>query len=211
MKDTLTTEFMLSYIKNLCRVMELNENYLTALDSEIGDSEHGISMARGFRAVSEKLCDFEVSDVGMLLSTVGTVLIETVGGAAGPLFGTFFIRAGKASSKKNDIDIKDMAEMFEAGLMGVKAIGGGTKIGEKTMIDALEPAVIALKEAAVCHDRPLASALNDAVEAAKKGMIETINMSAKKGRAKCLGDRSRGHLDPERHRPISCCEQFLTR
>jgi len=183
-------------MSNTLRVLDANKEYLNFLDSEIGDAEHGTSMVRGFRAVNERLPAEEYNDISTILRKTGLVLMETVGGAAGPLFGSLYLKGGEAVSGKELLDKNDLAALLQAGLEGVRTMSGGTAVGDKTMVDALAPAAEALKESAGRPEDTLVDALESAVSAAKVGMIETIRLTAKKGRASYLGVRSVDHQDP---------------
>ena len=168
--------------------------YLTELDSAIGDADHGINMDRGFQAVLGVLPTLPQDDVGGLFKGVAMKLISTVGGASGPLYGTFFLRFATATGGKPDLDIADFAAGFEAGITGIQD-RGKAEPGDKTMLDALLPAGDALREAIDRGDAP-ADALAAAVAAAAQGMEATIPLVARKGRASYLGERSAGHQDP---------------
>jgi len=190
----ITTEDTLRWLKQLAQVLHENRDYLTQLDSPIGDADHGINMDRGFKAVTEKLPAMASMDIGSILKTVGTTLVSTVGGASGPLYGTAFLRAGMATSGKLELYEADFVGMLEAALEGIKA-RGKAQPGEKTMVDALTPALAAAKEAEV-QNLDLAHMLQRASEAAEAGMKATIPLLATKGRASYLGERSIGHQDP---------------
>jgi phosphoenolpyruvate---glycerone phosphotransferase subunit DhaL len=190
----ITTEDTLRWLKQLAQVLHENRDYLTQLDSPIGDADHGINMDRGFKAVTEKLPAMASMDIGSILKTVGTTLVSTVGGASGPLYGTAFLRAGMATSGKLELYEADFVGMLEAALEGVKA-RGKAQPGEKTMVDALTPALAAAKEAEV-QNLGLSQMLRRASDAAEAGMKATIPLLATKGRASYLGERSIGHQDP---------------
>ncbi len=190
----LTTEEMVRWINQVAAVMHENREYLTQLDSPIGDADHGINMDRGFKAVIDKLPTVANKDIGSILKMVGTTLVSTVGGASGPLYGTAFLRAGMATSGKNELSEADVVTMLEAALEGIKA-RGKAHAGEKTMIDALEPAIAAMKEAGQ-QNLGMAQLLHRGSDAAEAGMKATIPMLATKGRASYLGERSIGHQDP---------------
>jgi len=187
---------MYKIIQNTLKVMEANEKYLTKLDADIGDADHGINMVRGFKLANERIQQLSNPDVGALLNTTGMALLETVGGAAGPLYGMMYMRMASVVKGKAEIDKKDILAMLEAGLKAVQNIGGGAQPGEKTMVDTLHAAIQALKEVADREDVSLEEALEKAVEAARRGMESTIPMLAKWGRASYLGERSIGHQDP---------------
>lgn len=190
----ITTEDTLRWLKHLADVLHENREYLTQLDSPIGDADHGINMDRGFKAVIDKLPTVANTDIGSILKTVGTTLVSTVGGASGPLYGTAFLRAGMATSGKHELYEADVISMLEAALEGIKARGKAHP-GEKTMVDALTPALAAAKEAEAEHVG-LPQMLQRARDAAEAGMKATIPMLATKGRASYLGERSIGHQDP---------------
>ncbi len=181
-------------IDRIDAVMEENREYLTELDSAIGDADHGINMSKGFRAVSRKIKDIAVEDIGVILKTVGITLVSTVGGASGPLYGTAFIRAGAEVSGKSEIDINDFAAMLTGAEAGIK-MRGRADLGDKTMIDAIEPALDAIKGGI---DKGLScdEILRLAAKSAQDGVEGTKNIQARKGRASYLGERSIGHQDP---------------
>nr|WP_231628125.1 dihydroxyacetone kinase subunit DhaL [Streptomyces sp. Z38] len=157
---------------------------LTALDSEIGDADHGTNMQRGFRAVKGALDKEPPATPGAVLTQAGRLLVSTVGGASGPLYGTLLRRAGKTLGEATEVDRQQLAEALRAGVDAVMKLGGATP-GDKTMIDALLPAVDALGESFAA-----------ARDAAREGAVATTPMLARKGRASYLGDRSIGHQDP---------------
>lgn len=190
----ITTENILHWLQQLAHVLHENRDYLTQLDSPIGDGDHGINMDRGFKAVMDKLPTVASTDIGSILKTVGTTLVSTVGGASGPLYGTAFLRAGMATAGKLELYEADYIGMLEAALEGIKA-RGKAQPGEKTMVDALTPALAAAKEAEAQH-LSLPQILRRASDAAEAGMKATIPMLATKGRASYLGERSIGHQDP---------------
>lgn len=167
---------------------------LTDLDRAIGDGDHGINMDRGMRAVVEKLSSTSGDDVGGLLRTVGMTLLSKVGGASGPLYGTFFIEMGKALAGAGEASDADWVAAVDAGVAGVRK-RGRAEPGDKTMVDALLPALDALREA-VDGGADLGDALARAADAAEQGRDATEPLVARKGRASYLGERSAGHLDP---------------
>jgi dihydroxyacetone kinase-like protein len=189
-----TTEQAIAWLQRLAATLKENRDYLTQLDSPIGDADHGINMDRGFTAVMEKLPGVADKDAGTIFKTVGTTLVSTVGGASGPLYGTAFLRAGIALAGKFELQDADVLAALEAALEGIKA-RGKAQPGEKTMVDAWQPAIAALK-AALEQGEPLKTALGHATQAAEEGMKATIPMLATKGRASYLGERSIGHQDP---------------
>jgi dihydroxyacetone kinase-like protein len=167
---------------------------LTALDAAIGDADHGTNMDRGMRAAVEKLGATEGDDIGALLKAVAMTLISKVGGAAGPLYGTLFLQMGTAAAGKEELDLAGWTAALEAGIKGVQA-RGKAEPDDKTMIDALLPALDALK-AAEGEGASLGDALRRSADAAEEGMKATIPLEARKGRASYLGPRSVGHQDP---------------
>lgn len=187
-KDTL------EWIKACANVLAENRDYLTQLDAAIGDADHGANMDRGFKAVLKKLADISDNDIGAIFKTVGMTLISTVGGAGGPLYGTFFLQLGMKTAGKTEMTLADWDQALQAALSGVVA-RGKAEPGDKTMVDALTPAVNSLKKA-VEENTPLDQALIECAEAAKQGMEATIPLVARKGRASYLGERSAGHQDP---------------
>jgi dihydroxyacetone kinase-like protein len=167
---------------------------LTRLDRDIGDGDHGTNMDRGMRAALERLDGLEGQDVSAAMKAVGMALVSKVGGAAGPLYGTFFMQVGASASGQDELDLAAWARAIEAGLKGVQA-RGKAEPGDKTMVDALAPAVAALRQAAD-EGAQLPDALARAAAAAREGMDATVPLIARKGRASYLGERSRGHQDP---------------
>ena len=180
-------------IREMAAVMEENRRYLTKLDSEIGDGDHGNNMNRGFAAALERLDGAETSTPADVLKAVSMALISKVGGAAGPLYGTAFLEASKALAGKEEVSTEDAAEALEAALGGLKK-RGKAEVGDKTMIDALEPAVEAAKEAA--GEGSVAGVFRRSAEAAKEGAESTVPLTARRGRASYLGARAAGHQDP---------------
>lgn len=181
-------------MENSVEVLQERKAHLTELDSPIGDADHGINMARGFKKVQEKLPAVVDTDIGNILKTCGMALISSVGGASGPLYGTFLMRAGGAVQSKEELDGADLLRLIEVGVEGVVQ-RGRAEVGEKTMLDALIPATDALRARLDAGD-DIPDALAAAVEAAEQGVKDTIPMIAKKGRASYLGERSIGHQDP---------------
>jgi dihydroxyacetone kinase-like protein len=186
---------VLAWLERSAARLREQRAYLTDLDAAIGDADHGVNMDRGFTAVMAKLqAEGTSPDVGAILKTVGATLVSTVGGAAGPLYGTAFLRSGMALANQESVTGKDIGEGLQAALEGIKA-RGKAHAGEKTMIDALEPAVAAYL-AALGTDDDIHKALTAAADAAEEGMRATIPLLATKGRASYLGERSIGHQDP---------------
>jgi dihydroxyacetone kinase-like protein len=167
---------------------------LVKLDTAIGDGDHGTNMDRGMRKAVEKLDSLESDDIGSVLKTVGMALVSSVGGAAGPLYGTLFLQMGTASGGRDELDLGGWADALEAGVKGVQA-RGKAEPDDKTMVDALLPAVAALRDAQR-DGAALGEALRRSAAAAEEGMRATIPLEARKGRASYLGPRSAGHQDP---------------
>ncbi|AEF16539.1 dihydroxyacetone kinase, L subunit [Thermoanaerobacterium xylanolyticum LX-11] len=185
---------VVNILNDIVKTIEDNRQYLTDLDAAIGDADHGINLDRGFKAVRDKMTQFSDKDIGTILKNVGMVLVSTVGGASGPLYGTFFMRMGNVVSGKNTLDENDIVAMFEAGLSGIKE-RGKAQVGDKTMIDSMEPALNELKKA-LSEGRGLKEAIEAAANNAYNGVLMTKDIAAKKGRASYLGERSIGHQDP---------------
>ena len=182
------------WIKAVAEMITENSAYLTELDSAIGDADHGANMERGFKAVINKLPEISDKDIGTIFKTVGMTLLSTVGGAGGPLYGTWFLQAGMKTAGKMELTLADWTESLEASLSGI-IMRGKAELGDKTMVDALTPAVNALKQA-IQENQPLNTALVLSASSAQKGMEATIPLVARKGRASYLGERSAGHQDP---------------
>jgi dihydroxyacetone kinase-like protein len=191
---TVTRDQVVEWLTECAREIADHKAYLVDLDAAIGDGDHGINMDRGFRAVLSRLAGLSGSDLGTLLKTVGMTLISTVGGAAGPLYGTFFLRAAGTAEGTEELDAAGIETMLQEGVKGVMD-RGRAKPGDKTMVDALAPAVEALSTA-LAQGRELPEAVQLCVSAAEHGVQSTIPMQAKKGRASYLGERSVGHIDP---------------
>ncbi len=169
-------------------------DYLTQLDAAIGDADHGTNMDRGFTAVVEKLDSLEDVPPGKVLTTVGSTLVSTVGGASGPLWGMALRRAGRTLGDTEEIDGAQLVEAFEAALEGIVELGAAQE-GDKTMVDTLAPAIRALR-AGVDGGSSIGEALSAALAAGETGMKATVPLQAQKGRASYLGERSIGHQDP---------------
>ncbi len=189
-----TRDDILAWLKCYRQTIGENKDYLTRLDSAIGDADHGANMDRGFAAVVDKLPSVADKDLGSIFKTIGMTLVSTVGGAGGPLYGTWFMRAGMALDGKTEVTAEDLLAAFQAGLAGVQQRGKATT-GEKTMVDAMTPACAAM-QASLAGDADTKAALEAAAAAAEQGMRDTIPMLATKGRASYLGERSIGHQDP---------------
>ena len=188
------TKKILAIIAAIAKRIESEKDFLTQLDNEIGDGDHGINLARGFKAVEEKIPALADKDIGAILKGVGMALVSTVGGASGPLYGTAFMKAGNVCKGKVELTAEDFAAALEAAIDGVKMRGKAGE-GEKTMLDALCPALKAIK-LGIDGGKNLADALSDGVDAAAAGVEFTKTIIATKGRAAYLGERSLGHQDP---------------
>ena len=185
---------IIAIIAAIAKRVEAEKDFLTQLDNEIGDGDHGINLARGFKSVEAKLSTFADKDIGAILKGVGMELVSTVGGASGPLYGTAFMKAGNVCKGKTELTDAEFVAAFEAAVNGVKMRGKAVE-GEKTMLDALCPAYVALK-AGIDGGKTLIDALADGVDAAAKGVEYTKTIIATKGRASYLQERSLGHQDP---------------
>ncbi len=191
---TINKEDIILWLKNCAKVITEQRDYLVELDAAIGDADHGVNMERGFNAVLLKLPELVEQDIGSILKTVGMTLVATVGGASGPLYGTFFLQAGAKLTGKVELNLADWVSALEAAVQGVM-MRGKAQAGDKTMLDTFIPALQALQEAQTENLR-LSEALQKATAAAEKGMQSTIPLQARKGRASYLGERSIGHQDP---------------
>jgi dihydroxyacetone kinase-like protein len=192
--ESVTTAVLERWVRSFAALVAENRDYLTELDAAIGDADHGANMDRGMTAAVAALDDNPPATAGALLSKVGITLVSTVGGASGPLFGTLFLRMGTSLGDTDEVSASDLAAALRAGLGGV-VDRGKAGAGDKTMYDALAPAVDAL-DAALVDDVPLEAALDAASAAAAAGRDATTPMLARKGRASYLGERSVGHQDP---------------
>jgi dihydroxyacetone kinase-like protein len=191
---TVTHDAVVDWMRRFAAEMAENRAYLSRLDGDIGDGDHGTNMDRGMKKVLERLEGADSDDIGATLKAVGMALVSSVGGAAGPLYGTFFMQMGQATAGRSDLDVAALAEALDAGVKGVQK-RGKAEPGDKTMVDALLPAVDALQEASQ-QGGDVGEALKRAAEAAREGMESTVPMVARKGRASYLGERSAGHQDP---------------
>lgn len=180
-------------IASIADIIISNKEFLTELDREIGDADHGINMARGYGEALAQLPQ-DVDDIGGVLKKTGMILISKVGGASGPLYGTAYMKAAKVTAGKTELTIQDGKNIFEAVIAGIKQRGKSER-GEKTMLDAIIPAYEAYCSAADAG-KELGDCLAAMCEAAKEGVEFTKTIRATKGRASYLGDRSIGHQDP---------------
>ncbi|MBP2378038.1 dihydroxyacetone kinase-like protein [Microbacterium phyllosphaerae] len=194
MMASVDTAALVDWIHRFRDAVTAKRDWLTELDSAIGDADHGANMARGMDAVVAKLEAGTPATVDELLKGVGMTLVSSVGGASGPLYGTLFLRMGMAAGPVTELDATALAASLRAGLDGIVA-RGKAEAGDKTMFDAMAPAVDAL-DAAVARGADLAAATVAAAQAAAVGRDATLPLVARKGRASYLGERSAGHLDP---------------
>ncbi len=191
---SVTPDSVVAWLRSAADSVAREREHLTELDAAIGDADHGANMDRGLKAVVAKLPDPPPADVGALLGLAGMTLVSTVGGASGALYGTMFLELARASAGKATLSPEEWAAALERGLEGLVARGKAQR-GDKTMVDALSPAVEAL-QAALAAGRPFPDALGAAARAARQGALATVPLVARKGRASYLGERSAGHQDP---------------
>jgi phosphoenolpyruvate---glycerone phosphotransferase subunit DhaL len=190
-----SSEQAVAWVRRTAAVIEEHAAELTKLDAAIGDGDHGTNMARGFRAVLERLGGLPGdATIGAVLRAVSMALIGKVGGASGPLYGTFYLAMGRSIGEATEVDDAAVATGLRAGLDGVVA-RGKAQLEDKTMVDALHPALEAL-DAALAEGKDLGAALDAAEAAARQGVAATVPLVARKGRASYLGERSRDHQDP---------------
>jgi phosphoenolpyruvate---glycerone phosphotransferase subunit DhaL len=194
MDEAVGTAALDRWVRSFAVLVAENKDLLTDLDAAIGDGDHGTNMDRGMQAVVAALDDTPPVTASALLNKVGMTLVSTVGGASGPLFGTFFLRVGASLGDTAEISLAQLAAALRAGLEGIVA-RGKAEAGDKTIYDALAPAVNAL-DSAVSEGVDKADALKLALVAAESGRDATTPMLARKGRASYLGERSVGHQDP---------------
>lgn len=187
-------EKLIEIIRKIGEKIAVEKEFLTELDNVIGDGDHGINMARGFEEVEKKLPDMADKDIGAALKMVGMTLVSKVGGASGPLYGTAFMKAGAAMDGKKEMDLQDFMQVLQAAIDGVMMRGKSTT-GEKTMLDAMEPARKAIQTMSD-EGKSAAEAMAAGVKAAEEGVEYTKGIIATKGRASYLGERSIGHQDP---------------
>ncbi|TXE56559.1 dihydroxyacetone kinase ADP-binding subunit DhaL [Serratia ureilytica] len=190
----LTKPQVVDWLMRCGEVFSRERDFLTQLDTEIGDADHGLNMNRGFNKVVEKLPSVADKDIGFILKNTGMTLLSSVGGASGPLFGTFFIRAAQAANAKQSLDLAELHQMMQEGVEGV-VMRGEAEPGDKTMCDAWWPVVESLGQSAQ-QNLSVADALQRAADSAERAVESTITMQARKGRASYLGERSIGHQDP---------------
>lgn len=190
---TIDLEMLISLLDAVANVIIREQKVLNELDAAIGDGDFGTSLSSGFSKVKEQLPKIEKTNMGDILKKVGMTLITSVGGVSGPIWGTAFLRAGVKAGNKTELNLSDLSEMMESALEGIIA-RGNANLGDKTLVDALRPAVEELKKQSE-SGTTLVEALKRAAKAAKEGSDKTVDMIAKKGRASYLGARSKGHRD----------------
>jgi len=193
MADTISTTQMHKALEAMCDTIETEKDYLSELDGAIGDGDHGVNMAKCFREVKKKLTESTAADMNTLFNDVGMVVLNSVGGAMGALYGTFFLKMAQESTATTELDLTDLVRMFQTAEQGILDIGKASP-GDKTLIDTLSPAVRALEQSAK-EGLALPEALANFEQAAQQGMESTKDMLAKMGRASRLGERTIGHLD----------------
>lgn len=191
---TLTNQQIILWLQQCAELFEQNSDYLTDLDREIGDADHGLNMNRGFKKVAEKLPEFEDKDIGFILKNTGMVLLSNIGGASGPLFGTFFIRAAKPTISRQNLNLAQFTEMITDGVEGIVS-RGKAEPNDKTMCDVWWAVIDSLKQANQ-QNLTIKEAITQAYSSAQQAAEKTIPMQARKGRASYLGERSIGHKDP---------------
>jgi dihydroxyacetone kinase-like protein len=191
---TITASGVRAWIARYAEVIAEHREELVALDRAIGDADHGTNMDRGMRKAVEKLDGLEGDDIGAILKAVGMALVSSVGGAAGPLYGTLFLQMGTSTEGREELDLAAWTEALDAGVKGVQS-RGKAEPEDKTMVDALLPALAALR-AASDDGAELGDALQKSADASADGMRATVGLEARKGRASYLGPRSVGHQDP---------------
>jgi dihydroxyacetone kinase-like protein len=183
-----------SWMREINASVRVERDHLVQLDSAIGDGDHGTNMARGFDAVVQALAESGAVPPGRLLILAGRTLVNTVGGASGPLWGSALRSGGRALGDQPSFEAGQLVDVLAAALASIKDLGTAS-LGDKTIVDALEPAVETLRARVAAGDT-LAAALDEAAQAAEEGMRATIPIQARKGRASYLGERSVGHQDP---------------
>jgi dihydroxyacetone kinase-like protein len=184
---------MLAALETMCDTIEAEKDYLSELDGAIGDGDHGVNMAKCFREVKQKLAQSTATDMNTLFNDVGMVVLNSVGGAMGALYGTFFLKMAQESAGKDELGLGDLVRMLQTAEQGILDIGKAT-LGDKTLLDTLSPAVRSLEQSAKAG-LSLSEALMNFEQSAQKGMESTKDMLAKMGRASRLGERTIGHQD----------------
>ena len=188
------TKEIIGVLLQMRQRIEEEKDFLTELDNAIADGDHGINMAKGFSAMAEKCENMQEQSVGAVLKTAGMTVVSAVGGSAGPLYGTAFMKAGMVMGEKTNMDIADFLLCMKSAVEGVMMRGKAVR-GEKTMLDAMIPALEAMEQASAGGQSPKAI-LESGVNAAREGVEFTKTIPATKGRASYIGQRSIGHQDP---------------
>lgn len=186
--------YFIQVIKDLAEMAERERDYLTGLDSSIGDADHGINLSIGFREITKRLPEWENENLTVFFKKVGMTLLGKVGGASGPLYGGFFQKFGEPAENKDEVTFDEFVKMFKSGVELIETRGKAV-LFDKTMVDAMRPALNALTLATEAGDEPLI-AFKKAVDACTQGRDATIPLIAKKGRSVRLGERAIGHMDP---------------
>ncbi|MBV8376349.1 MAG: dihydroxyacetone kinase subunit L [Verrucomicrobia bacterium] len=192
--SNISSSQIFTWIERYAAQIAEQKDYLTQLDAAIGDGDHGANMHRGLQAILVKKADLQNTDIGALLKGVAMTLISTVGGASGALYGTFFLQASTLAGGKTELSPREFGSLLEKGLAGI-VLRGKAAVGDKTMIDALQPGIKAYKDS-IESGETMEQALSKAVSAADVGLSSTTPLIARKGRASYLGERSAGHPDP---------------
>ncbi|MBP3040906.1 dihydroxyacetone kinase subunit L [Bacillaceae bacterium Marseille-Q3522] len=206
---TLDRSFFIKMIDNMYNLIEEKKDYLTQLDSEIGDGDHGINLSIGFREVKNQLNTINetTSDIASLFKKIGMILLGKVGGSSGPLYGSFFIKAGANIKGKNEVSFVEFCEMIELGVNAIENRGKAS-IGDKTMVDAFVPGINTLKEHLKTETDEI-KIFQSFIDSMKEGAESTVPLIAKKGRAMRLGERAVGHKDPGAESACLLMEVFL--
>jgi len=193
--DTLDLLQVERALKTIARVSAENEKYFSDLDGEMGDADFGISIWAGFRAVLNELPSIDRADIGNFLIKVGTIFASHAGGTSGPIWGTAFLKAGLKAKGKTEITISDLTQMGRAAVQGIMA-RGGAQLGDKTILDAIVPALDKIEELCTNGQPDFKSAIQAASAVANAAINGTRNWPAKRGRQSYAGDRTIGTLDP---------------
>ncbi|MCG7584842.1 dihydroxyacetone kinase ADP-binding subunit DhaL [Photobacterium sp. OFAV2-7] len=189
---TISKQQVVRWLELSAEIFKEQQDFLTDLDREIGDADHGLNMNRGFQKVQEKLPGVADKDIGTIMKTTGMTLLSSIGGASGPLYGTFFIRSATSAMAKEELNLAELTQMLQNGVDGIVQ-RGKAEVGDKTMVDTWNGILVSLNQD---QEASLSDALDRAVAEAEKAMKGTIPLQAKKGRASYLGERSIGHQDP---------------
>lgn len=205
----LSKDYFIDVIKDLINLAEEKRDYFTDLDSAIGDGDHGLNLSIGFREVNKNLETWSVENLTTLFKKVGMALLSKVGGSAGPLYGSFFMKFGDPANGKDEVNFEEFFNMFKVAVESVESRGKAV-VGEKTMVDTLRPALDAF-EKAIKEGLAPKEAFGKCLEAAKAGADSTVPIIATKGRAMRLGERAIGHMDPGAASSTAFIETFYNR